>query len=186
MLSIPPRQYLDFALRAEAATHRMSPLHITDLTLGLRLARRRGAGSTHAAIYDTAIALVPRIRAVVVGKGVRGAPVHWVRISNTLCRDTALGKGRSRIISRDSQSARIRRQRGRTRTGKVRRRRVLGRWEHPIRGYSRRRRLPGGMQSRHARELRRKMISFAVFVKRGARKTCLYYSQSPLCPGKSR
>lgn len=70
----------------------MSPLHIIEFTLG-RLARRRWAGSTHAAINDTAVALVPGICAVVIGKGIRGASIHEVRISITLYRDNVLGEG---------------------------------------------------------------------------------------------
>ncbi len=160
----------------------MTPLHITELALGLGLARRRGAGSTNAAINDTAVALVPRIRGVVVGKGVRGTPVHLVGISIVFHRDDALGEGGSPRISRNCQSARAKIERGwRTRTCKVRRRHSLDRWEHPVQDCSRRRRLPWDMQSHHAKELRRKGISFAVLLKRETRKTCPYYIRSPLC-----
>ena len=186
MLSIPPRQHLDSDKRAEASTYRMTPLHITELALGLGLARRCGTGSTNAAINDTAVALVPRVRGVVVGKGIRGASVHLFQISITLYQDDALDEGSARRISRDCPSARAGIERGRrTRTCKVRRRHSLGRWEHPVQDCSRRRRLLWDMQSHHAKELRRKGISFAVFLKTGTRKTCPYYSQSPLCLGRN-
>ena len=71
----------------------MSPLHINEFTLGLGLARRRWAGSTHAAINDTTVALVPSICAIVVWKCIRGASIYQVRISITLYRDDVLGEG---------------------------------------------------------------------------------------------
>ena len=86
MLSISPGQYLEPEYAAEGVTYNVSRLHIIEFTLGLGLAGRRWAGRTHAAINDTAVALVPRICAVVVGKGIRGASIHQVRISITLYR----------------------------------------------------------------------------------------------------
>lgn len=72
-------------------TYSMTPLHIIEFTLGLGLARRRRAGSAHAAINDTTVALIPSICAVVVGKSVRGASVCLVWISIALYQVNVLG-----------------------------------------------------------------------------------------------
>ena len=70
----------------------MSGLHVIEFTLGRGLAGRRWAGSPHAAINDTTVALVPSVCAIVVWKGVRGASINQVRISIALYRDDVLGE----------------------------------------------------------------------------------------------
>lgn len=92
----------------------MTPLHIIEFTLGLGLARRRRAGSAHAAIDDATVALVPSIGAVVVGKGVRGASVCFGldQLSLSIGSVKTGVRERPEKLSRDSRSARLRRTHG--------------------------------------------------------------------------